>query len=493
MESMENDSSLRLSTGIKGLDEILNGGFIPQRAYLVRGGPGTGKTTMGLHFLTDGANQGERILFITLGEPESQIRKNAQSMGFDLKGFNFLDLSPPSEFFAKMKSYDIFSPAEVERAPTTQMIVESVEKLKPQRVFLDAITQFLYLTSDPFQFRKQVFSFLRFLVEHGVTVLLTSEASRQAPDDDLQFISDGVISMTGGQGMQTLSVIKFRGSGFLSGYHSMRIGDRGIDVFPRLIPKKYIKEFAVEIVPSGVPELDEMLHGGLERGTSTMISGPSGVGKTTLGLQFMKEAAGRGERSVIFSFEEEMLATVVYRSEAINIPVRAMIEHGALSIVRMEPLRFSADEFVSMVRHEVEERKARLIMIDSIGGYRLSMDVKTLISRIHALEKYLVNRGVTFLLIDEIENITGDFRVSEAGVSYLVDNVIFLRYLELGGELHKAIGILKKRVSDFEKSLREFEITRYGIKVGKPLLGLRGLLSGRPEWVSKKEGQESGW
>ncbi|MEW6378171.1 MAG: ATPase domain-containing protein [bacterium] len=484
---METKLSDRLSTGIRGLDEILEGGLIPQRAYLVRGGPGNGKTTLGLYFLTAGVQQGEKVLFITLGEPEPQIRKNAQVMGFNLENVNFLDLSPQPEFFAKVEAYDIFSPAEVERVPTTQVIIDSIEKLKPQRIFVDAITQFRYLTADPFQFRKQVLSFLRFLIDNGATVLLTSEGSVQAPDDDLQFISDGVITLAFEQGARTVSVTKFRGSGFRSGRHTLKLTDRGIEVFPILLPEKYIREFTAGTVPSGVPELDEMLHGGLERGTSTLISGPSGVGKTTLGLQFMKEAAGRGERSMIYVFGEEMLATIIYRSESVNIPVRSMIEHGTLSIVRIEPLKVTPHEFASLVRREVEEMKTQLVMVDSIGGYCISLHGENLADNIHALEKYLVNMGVTLLLIDEMKNITGEFQVSEGSISYLVDNVLFLRYLEIDGELRKAIGVLKKRVSDFEKRLREFEITRYGIKVGKPLTGLRNILSGTPEWVKPPE------
>ncbi len=292
---LEQATSGRLSTGILGLDEILLGGFIPRRTYLLRGGPGCGKTTLGLQFLTTGATRGERCLFITLGESEALIRKNAASVGIDLSHVCFLDLSPNSGFFTEMESYDIFSPAEVEREPTTQKIIEVVEDLKPERVFLDAMTQFRFLSTDAFQFRKQVLSFLRFLVESGATVLFTSEGSESAPDDDLQFMSDGVIHLNSSPEGRTISVGKLRGSDFRSGWHSMRLTGTGMQVFPRLPPQMYQQEYVAESISSGVPEVDEMLHGGLERGTITIITGPSGVGKTTLGLQFMKEAAGRGE------------------------------------------------------------------------------------------------------------------------------------------------------------------------------------------------------
>ena len=472
----------RLSTGIPGFDEVLHGGLIPGRAYLVRGQPGTGKTILGLHFLSSGAEAGEKSLYITLGEPAEQIRTNAEVLGFDPKGIAFLDLSPSSQFFTEIQTYDIFSPAEVEREPTTQQIINQVEVLKPQRIFLDAMTQFRYLSPDAFQFRKQVLSFLRFLREQGATVLFTSEGSEEAPDNDLQFMSDGVIHLTFSSEERSVSVSKFRGSDFRSGNHSMRLTQTGMEVFPHLMPQVYSQEFALEVLSSGVPELDELLHGGFERSTITIISGPSGVGKSTLGLQFMKEAAGRGERSVIYAFEERQ-ETLLHRCEGINIPVHAMIERGTLSVVQIEPLHYTPDEFANLVRYEVEQQKARIVMIDSISGYRLSVRGNELVIHIHALCKYLQNMGVAVLLINEVQTITGDFRPTEIGISYIADNLVFLRYLEMEGELRKAIGVLKKRMTDFEKTLREFEITHYGIKVGKPLTNLRGILKASPEWV----------
>ena len=453
----------RLSTGIPGLDEVLYSGFLPGQAYLVRGGPGTGKTTLGLHFLATGVANGEKTLFITLGESAEQICKNADVLDFDTKHIVFLDLSPTSEFFAKVQTYDIFSPDEVEREPTNQKIIEQVKTLKPQRIFLDAMTQFRYLSTDAFQFRKQVLSFLRFLIEQGATVLFSSEGSDESPDNDLQFMSDGVIHLNFSANGRTVSVTKFRGSAFRSGDHSMRLSLTGIEVFPRLMPEVYKQEFAIEPISSGVPELDELLHGGFERGTISIISGPSGVGKSTLGLQFMKEAAGRGERSVIYIFEEWM-ETLLHRCEATNIPVHKMIDRGTLSVVQVEPLQFTPDEFANLVRHEVEELHTSIIMIDSISGYRLSVRGNELIRHMHALCKYLQNMGVAVILINEVETITGDFRATEIGLSYLGDNIVFLRYLEMQGEIRKVIGVLKKRMSDFEKTLREFEIGRYGIQ-----------------------------
>jgi circadian clock protein KaiC len=456
----------------------------------VRGGPGTGKTTLGLHFLLAGVAAGESALLITLESNRTQLLADAAALGLDISGVAMLDLSPTRDFFAESQSYDIFSPADVERDPTTQQIVRAVEEGKPARVFVDAITTLRYLSPDAFQFRKQALSFLRFLVESGATVLMSSEPTGTVPDDDLRFMSDGIIevdvSSAHGTLRRTLSVTKLRGSDFEGGCHSMRLTDRGMCVYPRLVPASHEREFNAEAVPSGLPELDEMLGGGIERGTISIFSGPTGVGKTTLGMQFMKEAATRGERSVVYAFEEQT-DTLLHRCDSIGIPVREMIEAGTLSVVQVEPLRFSPSEFALMVRREVETQGARLIMIDGISGYRVTLAGDDLVTQLHALGRYLKNMGVTVIFINEVESITGDFRATEVGVSYLCDNLIFLRYLEIDGKLCKAIGVLKKRVGDFGKTLREIEITARGLEVGAPLAGLRGVLTGTPEWVGIRE------
>ncbi len=474
----------RLPTSIRGLDEILQGGFIANRAYLVRGGPGSGKTTLGLHFLAAAAQHQESSLFISLGETTAQIQDNASRIGLDIGHVEFLDLSPTSDVFTEIQAYDIFSPAEVEREPTTQRIMEKIQTLHPRRVFLDAMTQFRYLATDPFQFRKQVLAFLRFLTEQGATVLFTSESSPEAPDEDLQFMSDGVIHLENLVKGRSLRVSKFRGSGFRDGYHSMQLSHTGMEVFPRLLPEAYKQEFTPEPMSSGIPELDELLHGGIERGTITFINGPSGVGKTTISLQFMKEAAGRGDRSVVYSFEEEV-EIILRRCESVSIPARAMIERDMLSLVKVEPLRFSPDAFADLVRQEVEEQNAKIVMIDSISGYQLALRGEDLVGHLHALCKYLANVGVTVILVNETANFAGEFQGTRAGITYLADNFIYMRYLEryVGSQLEvrKAIGVLKKRLSDFEKTLRELQITRYGLKVGQPMSGLRGIFSDMPQ------------
>lgn len=484
--ALEHETTLtgtsRLSTGVEGLDEILYGGCLPGRAYLLRGGPGSGKTTLGLHILATGAARGESTLFITLGESVEQIRANAAQIGIDLTNVHFLDLSPDSETFTLMESYDIFSSAEVEREPITQKIVEAVQQFQPQRVFLDSITQFRYLSNDAFQFHKQILAFLRFLKEQHTTVFLTSEGSHNVPDDDLQFMSDGVFTLAFTGGSRTMSISKFRGSPFRSGHHTMRLTKNGMQVFPHLLLSDNFLSQEIETISFGIPALDALLHGGLERNTVSIITGPSGVGKTTLGMQFVKEAASRDENSLVYLFDERE-ETMLKRCEAVNIPVRAMLERGTLFIKQVEPLEYSPDEFAYMVRRDVTQQSAKIVMIDSVAGYRLSVQGDDLVPHLHALCKYLQSLGIAVILINEVESVTGNFRVTEAGISYIADNIVFLRYLEIRGEMHKAIGVLKKRLTDFEKTLRELEITSHGIRVGRPLADLRNILSGVPEWI----------
>lgn len=426
------------------------------------------------------------MLYVSFSEPEAQIRQAAAGIGLDLRGVAFLDLSPASDFFEDVETYDLFSPADIERVPLTRRIVEAVQQTGPRRVFIDSLTQLRYLSPDPFHFHKQALSFLRFLTEQGATVLATSEGTTEAPDGDLQFLSDAVLHLTTTRGGRYLDVSKLRGSDFRRGPHAMRLSAEGMVVAPRLVPEEHRRAFSLERLSTGVSGLDALLHGGIERGTVSIITGPTGVGKTTLGAQFVTAAAAAGHRAMLYAFEEE-IEILLSRCEAVNIPARALIAQGLLRIMKIEPLQYSPDEFAHLVRDEVEHHGARVVMIDSISGYQLSLDGNNLITHLHALCKYLQNTGTTTLLINEKENIAGNFTATEVGISYLSDNILYLRYMErhTGGrvELRRAVGILKKRLSDFDKTLREFEITASGLLVHRPMEGLRSILQGLPAWV----------
>ncbi|HEY4439007.1 MAG TPA: ATPase domain-containing protein [Candidatus Elarobacter sp.] len=460
----------RLSTGVEGLDEVLCGGLIGGRTYLLTGPPGSGKTTLGWHFLVDGVAAGEPVLYISFAEPEAELRDNAERSGFDPRTVDVLDLSPAAELFAQSESYDIFSAREVESEPTTARIVETMARVKPRRVFVDSMTHLRHLASDAYQFRRQALAFLRFLSAHDTTVMITSESTPGAPDDDLRFIVDGVIELGFVNRGRDIAVLKYRGSDCRHGRHALALGAEGVNVFPRLVPESFARPFLAAQLGSGLPDLDELLGGGIERGTVTLISGPTGVGKTTLGVQVLTEAANRGDRCALYTFDERA-ETVVSRCEGVGMGVRRLIAEGTLSIVELEALKFGPDEFAAIVRRDIEERGTQVVMIDSVSGYRVSVS-GDLAERLHALARYLQNIGVTVILVDELRDVVS-FHVTDVGISYLADNILFLRYVErvIGEaiELRKGIGVLKKRLSDFQKTLREFEVAHDGIRIGEAL------------------------
>ncbi|MCX8157046.1 MAG: AAA family ATPase [Verrucomicrobiae bacterium] len=474
-------TSPRLSTGVPGLDHLLQGGLPAQKSYLLRGGPGVGKTTLGLQFLLAGARQGESVLFISLEEPEEKIRRDAAERGWDLSAVHFLDLGPSSEFFQKSLTYDIFSPAEVERDPLTRKIIQQLQHLKPARVFLDPLTQFRYLATDLFQYRRQVLSFLRFLNEQGTTVLFTSESSAEAPDEDLQFLSDGILQLERGPHGVNIEVRKMRGSDFAPGPHTVKINAQGLHVFPRLVPEAHSRPHTRETMASGIAELDRLLGGGLERGTITFISGPSGVGKTTLAMQLATAMAQKGERAMVYSFEEE-IDILQGRCEAVGMRLRSLQDARRLELRKIEPLHYTPAEFAAIVREDVEQRQTRIVLIDSAEGFKLSLQGEDLVTHLHALCKYLQHMGVVILVILETHSLLVQGGATDIRASYMADNLITLRFVEIAGEMRRVIGVLKKRLSDFEKSLREFAVTPRGIYIGPPLKEFRGLLTGVPEW-----------
>jgi len=481
----------RLLTGVEGLDLILNGGLIPNKTYLLRGGPGTGKTTLGIHYLLEGAKKGENSVLITLTENKDKLIRDFKNRNFNLNKVSFIDLSPSSNLIESSESYNVFPVEEVEKEPLINKIITKLKKSNADRVYFDGLKQLRFLSKNEYEFRKYMLSMLQFAADNEITLLVSSEASKNEPDDDLQFLSDGVLNLNfRGKNRRYINISKFRGSDFINGKHSFKIKEEGIEVYPKLKLRKNRTDYKRKMISSGIAEIDQLLHGGIESGTTTVISGASGVGKTTFGIQFMRAAAGTGERSVIYTFEEND-RTLLKRSESVNIDLDKVMDNDKLEIKKVDPLEYTPGEFTHLLIKEAEKNETKTIMLDSVSGYKLSFasstkDKDEIIRNLHSLTNYLNNRGITVLLINEIANITGNFKVTELGISYLADNIMFLRYLEFNGELKKAIGVLKKRLSDFEKQLREFQISSQGIRVGKPLTNLRGILSGNPEFVSNK-------
>lgn len=471
-----------MNSGINGLDEILNGGLAKGRMYLVHGQPGTGKTLLGMHFLEEGLQNDETVLFIHGEESRREILANGEAVSIDISDAEFLDLGPESDFFTDDDSYDLVEPSDIERDRYTKRIHEAIKEINPSRVVLDPISQLRYVEANEYQFRKRILSFMRFLKQHEITVLVTATLySEPEYDTELRSLSDGIVKLTRGEDGRRVEATKHRALGQRGGDHGMEIRETGLEIFPRLIPEPHEHAFTPELIHSGIDELDELLGGGFDQRTVTFISGPTGAGKTSTGTQLLTQAARDGLNSAIYLFEEN-LETFTHRSEAIDIPVTELREDGALSVTEVEPLALSSEEFAHMVIDQVETAETDIVMIDGIDGYTISIQghQQDLVRELHALARYLKNKGVTVIITNEISEITGISEATNNQLSYIADNIAFVSYVEMDGSLRKVIGVLKKRTGDFEKTLREFEITGDGIYVGEPLTGLHGILQGSP-------------
>jgi circadian clock protein KaiC len=455
---------------------------------MVRGRSGTGKTILGYHFLDEGLTNGENLLYITFEEPAAELLENAESLGFDFAEIPILDLSPTGGEFTDEEPYSVLKPSEVEGESTKSAITEAVEGHQPNRVVIDPLSQLRHLSPDEYQFNKTAASLMRYLKDTGATTFFTSQPGAEQADEGLQYLCNGSITVSRTDEGRFLKIEKLRGSDFQSGTHAFRIDDgQGIRLFPKLRPENQHHESAFETVPTNVASLDALLGGGLERGSITLISGPSGVGKSTTATTLAKAFVNRNERATLYLFEESD-ESFKHRSADVGLPVSEYIESGDMSVEAIEPLTLSADEFADRVRTEVEENDTKFVLIDGTAGYELSLHAEgsDLRKELHALARYLRNLGVTVVITDEIQDVTGGFRASDSHVSYLADNILFLRYIEVRGEVQKAAGVLKKRFGSFESTLRSFRIDSEGIHIGEPLDDLRGVLTGTPTWEGER-------
>lgn len=470
-----------IETGVSGLDELLNGGLITGRLYLVVGRAGTGKTLLGTEYLCEGLENDETTLFVHGEESADEILANAASFGIDLTGTEFLDLGPDSGFFDADSSYDLVDARDVESDRFIEQIRDAIEEINPDRVLLDPISQLQYIEPSEYQFRRRLISFMRFLKGRGTTVIATKTDEPSRADDEIRSLSDGIVELERGAGGRRIAVPKHRGIGQRDGTHGLEITASGLEVHPSLLPEPNERTFGPELLSAGVDELDALLEGGLECGTATFISGPTGVGKTTTAMQFLSAAATRGERPVAYLFEESP-KTFLHRTESIGLPIHEQRADGELSIEAVEPLTLSPEAFARRVADRVDDDDTELVVIDGVDGYKVSIQGERveLGRKLHALIRYLKNRNVAVILVDETDQITGIPSASSANISYIADNILFLNYVEVDGELRKGIGVLKKRAGRFERTMREFEITSDGIVVGEPYSGISGLLEGTP-------------
>ena len=469
----------RLSTGVAGLDEILLGGLLPGRVYLLSGQPGAGKTTLGLQFLIEGARRGESVLFVTLSESEAELRDNAETHGWDLGRVRFLDLHPDFDGIVGDQQYSIFHPADVELIPVARQIQAALDEFRPTRVVFDSLTQIRLLSRDPLRYHRQILALKVQLLGRGITSIFLGDASDQDFDTEISSIVQGVIALSldkGREGMarRSVEVRKYRGSAYREGTHPLRLERGGVSIFPRLLALEHGQTFVREVMLSGVAGLDETMGGGFDRGTCTLITGNAGVGKTTLAMSILAQAARGGERGILYTFDEGP-AEILYRSTTVGLAV----DPELTEVRKVNPLLLYPDEFAGWVRREVEQGGTKVVVIDSLNGYSQSMpDEGYLAGHMHQLIGYLNRMGVTTFLINEISTLVGDFAATQYGLSYMADTIVIIRVYEYEGGVRKAIGTIKKRLSDHEKLFREFEITPRGLRVGNPLPNLRGILRG---------------
>ena len=474
------------SIGIEGLDDILNGGLTPDRMYLVEGTPGTGKTTLGLGFLLAGAAAGETGLYITLAETEAELLAVAATHGWSLDSVDLFELVP-ADGFSDDQEQTLLHPSEVELGETIRSVMAKVDELKPTRVVLDSLSELRLLAQSAIRYRRQILALKHYFSTRQCTVLFLDDKSGAGSDLQLHSIAHGVISLEqtlSGFGAQRrrLHVVKMRGVKYRGGYHDFEIERGGLKVYPRLVASEHAEHAeheAGEAVSTGSGELDRLLGGGLVPGTSTLLTGPAGVGKTTTSVQCMVASLKRGEKSAYFLFDER-LPTLLMRSRALGMDLQPFIDSGQLEMRAIDPAEMSPGEFAGSIRAAVEERGASFVIIDSLNAYLQSMpNEQFLVLQMHELLTYLGQKGVVSILILGLHGVMGDIR-SDVDLSYLSDTVVQLRYFEAEGEVRQAISVIKTRTSRHERTIREFQIGQSGLQVGAPLREFQGVLTGVP-------------
>lgn len=465
-------------TGIPGLDEVLRGGLPRHQMYFIQGDPGAGKTTLSFQFLLEGVRRGEKTLYVTLSASRRDLDRVARSHGWDLTGVDIY------EHFrtANETETTIFRPAEVELAKTVRAILDAIDERQPDRVVIDSLGEIRLLAESALRYRKQLLMLKEFFRERSITGLVLDERTVAARESEVQGLAEGVIVLsvcapTYGNTKRTLEVVKMRGVAFRGGYHDFTIEKGGLTVFPRLTAGEYRDSRREGVVYSGVAEIDAVVGGGLERASTTMIMGPAGVGKSSLALQFVTAAAAAGERIAFFIFEEHR-SIFLKRAASLGFVLPELIESGRLVVQQIDPAEMSAGEFAFAVRSAVEKEDSSIIVIDSLNGYVNAMpEERFLTLHLHELLSYLTGAGVTTILIVSQHGALGHVS-SPVDVSYLADAVILLRYYEIRGAFGRAISMLKKRTTAHEQTVRDYQLTSHGVRVGAVLQEFRGILSG---------------
>ncbi|TGX37980.1 circadian clock protein KaiC [Sphingomonas naasensis] len=469
---------------MKGLDDVLGGGLERSRTFLVEGSPGTGKTTIALQFLVTGAAAGERCLYVTLSETEDELRASAAAHDLSLAGIEVFELTPPENLLDDNQQQSLLYSSDLELGETTRRVFEAFERLKPQRVVLDSLSEIRLLAQSSLRYRRQILALKHYFARSGATVLMLDDLTTDTNDKTVHSVAHGVVRLNElapeyGAERRRLRVIKYRGRRFRGGYHDFAIETGGVRVFPRLVSAEHKSDFDRDMLSTDSPELNALLGGGIDRGSSVLVLGPAGTGKSLLALTFIKTAVERGERAAMFVFDEER-ELLIQRAKGLGIDLQKMIDADRLVLDQVDAAELTPGEFSERVRICVETHGARTVTIDSLNGYQASMPGEhALVLHMHELLQYLNRQGATTFLTVAQHGLVGDMK-SPVDLTYLADTVVLLRYFEAVGEVRRAVSVVKKRTGAHEHSIREYQIGGRGFTLGKPLDNFQGVLRGVP-------------
>jgi circadian clock protein KaiC len=482
----------RAATGVAGLDDVLDGGLARNRLHLLEGSPGTGKTTMALQFLLAGAEAGEAGIYVSLAETEEELRDGARSHGWEIGDkIEIFELFSPESAIDPDQHQSLLYSSDLELGETIKRIFEAIERLQPKRVVIDSLSEIRLLAQSSLRYRRQILALKHYFAQHQSTVIMLDDLTTESTDRAVHSIAHSVIHLDqlapiyGGE-RRRLRVVKCRGQAFRGGYHDFTITAGGVQVFPRLVAAEHRTGFSGALLSSGIGELDQLLGGGVNAGSSTLILGPAGTGKSLLTLHFIAAAVARGERGALFIFDEE-LGLLFERAKGLGIDLAAMRAAGKIFVEQMDAAELSPGEFSHRVRSCVDREKIRTVVIDSVNGYQAAMpEEQYLILHMHELLQYLNRQGAATFLTVAQHGMIGDMKQT-IDVTYLADTVVMLRYFEALGRVRRAISVVKKRTGTHEDTIREFRIGSTGVTVGQPLTEFQGVLRGVPSYVGKGE------